>query len=251
MPKDFQVALTTTDNHLPSFEKFIENDLWEAKRTLRQIKDTNFSPLFNDDLRNGFHYPATVKIDAWRIPAFIFSHHYAHVAYAFYSSPYESAAIMTNDGAGGSDQKYMCGLFAYGNKNKLYAYSPNTLIAGDIYATAARRMGLDPGKMMGLSSYGKPRFYSDKFIGNWYDCGQIWPQEWIDHALREAEILKDMTSPNLAMSTPSLMRLMPILLQALKSCVKRSCYSLPTASTKVLETVVSRPTICAFLVGWL
>ncbi len=186
--KKFKDTIEKTKNYLPNFERFIDTDLWNKKLSLKDISKTNYSALLRDSVRHGFYYPASLNLKLKKIPAYIFSHHYAHICYSYYQSPYEEAAILSNDGAGGGeDIKYACGFFAYGYKNKLYPYSPNTLTAGELYDASASKIGLDAGKLMGLASYGKPRFFTKKFVGNWFDYNKASPQAWIDHCLQEAK----------------------------------------------------------------
>tara|TARA_B100001093_G_scaffold159389_1_gene151882 strand:+ start:4779 stop:6704 length:1926 start_codon:yes stop_codon:yes gene_type:complete len=189
LPDNFKNTIKNTENYLQNFERFINTDLWNKRKSLKEISTTDYKKLFNDSIRNGFHYPAILNLDSKKIPAYIFSHHYAHICYSFYESPFEEAAILSNDGAGGGEEiKYACGFFAYGYKNKLYPFSPNTLTAGDIYSTAAAEIGLDAGKLMGLASYGKSRFFTKKFVGNWFDYNKLSAKEWVDHCLKEAKL---------------------------------------------------------------
>lgn len=170
-----------------AFESFITLDLWSKRRSLRDVSRTDYSPLLqNDEVSYGFHYPVTVELLGRRIAGYVCSHHYAHAAYAFYKSPFGSAAILSHDGG----PSYMSGLFAYGRDNRLYPWAPNWLAMGETYEFAALAVGLggigSTGKLMGLAAYGKPRFYSPDFVGNHYDAGRRHPREWIKHCVREA-----------------------------------------------------------------
>ena len=186
---NFKHTIKNTENYLQNFERFINTGLWNKRKSLKEIATTDYKKLFNDSIRYGFHYPAILNLDSKKIPAYIFSHHYAHICYSFYESPFEESAILSNDGAGGGEEiKYACGFFAYGYKNKLYPFSPNTLTAGEIYATSAFAIGLDAGKLMGLASYGKPRFFTNEFVGNWFDYNKLSAQEWVNHCLKEAKL---------------------------------------------------------------
>jgi carbamoyltransferase len=186
--KKFKDTIEKTENYLPNFERFIDTALWNKRLSLKDIAKTDYSALLNDSVRHGFHYPASLNLKLKKIPAYIFSHHYAHICYSYYQSPYEEAAVLSNDGAGGGEEiKYACGFFAYGYKNKLYPYSPNTLTAGELYDTSAAAIGLDAGKLMGLASYGNPRFYTKAFTGNWFDYDRASPNAWVDHCVQEAK----------------------------------------------------------------
>jgi carbamoyltransferase len=156
---------------------------------LKAIAETSYANLFNDDIRLGFHYPATLRLMGKRVPAYLFSHHYAHASYAYYESPYTDSAILSHDG--GESTGYEAGFFAYGRGNKLYLYSPNYLSIGDIYTAAGCAVGFGvvegPGKLMGLAAYGAPKFFSDEFVGNAYDIGKSSVNAWTDHCIKTAK----------------------------------------------------------------
>jgi carbamoyltransferase len=87
-------------------------------------------------------------------------HHLSHAASAFYVSPFEQAAILTVDGVG---EWATCGLYA-GAGNQITPLRelqyPHSL--GLLYSTLTAYLGFvvndDEYKVMGLASYGKPRF---------------------------------------------------------------------------------------------
>ena len=91
-------------------------------------------------------------------------HHLSHAASAFLVSPFEEAAIITADGVG-EWATTTCG-YARGNNIKILKeiHFPDSL--GLLYAAVTTYLGFaanrDEGKVMGLASYGKPR-YLDKF----------------------------------------------------------------------------------------
>lgn len=177
-------------NFFGGFEHFIQSPVWESRLSLKEIASTSYKPFIDsDDVSYGFHYPATLSIMGNKIPSYIFSHHFAHAAYAFYESPYEEAAILTHDG-GGAGGQYGCGLFAYGKGNRLYPLTPHHLAVGELYDYSAMRVGFDvsggAGKLMGLAAYGKPKFFSSDFVGNWYDINQKSANDWIAHCEKKA-----------------------------------------------------------------
>lgn len=172
------------------FEHFIQSPVWEKQQSLSDIGSTSYEPFIrNDDVSHGFHYPATLSILGNKIPSYIFSHHFAHAAYAFYESSYQEAAILTHDGGGGGGQ-YGCGLFAYGKGNRLYPLTPHHLSVGELYDYSAMRVGFDinggAGKLMGLAAYGRPKFFSSDFVGNWHDTNHKSPNDWIAHCEKKA-----------------------------------------------------------------
>ena len=87
-------------------------------------------------------------------------HHLSHAASAFYVSPFEAAAILTVDGVG---EWATCGIYN-GSGNSITPlrelHYPHSL--GLLYSTLTAYLGFvvndDEYKVMGLASYGKPRF---------------------------------------------------------------------------------------------
>jgi carbamoyltransferase len=124
--------------------------------------------------RLGFHWPASVRLHGREIPAAVFSHHFAHAAYAFYESGLTEGAILSHDG--GQPNGIESGLFCFGSGRKLWALTPHHLAVGALYDGIAERLGLGTiggaGKLMGLSSYGHARFYHPSFAGNWIEMGK-------------------------------------------------------------------------------
>lgn len=181
------------DHFFGGFEHFIQSPVWEKRRTFKEISTMSYAPFIEtDEVSHGFHYPATLNIVGKKIPAYIFSHHFAHAAYAFYESPFEEAAILSHDG-GGIGGQYGCGLFAYGKGNKIYPLTPHHLAVGELYDFSSVRVGFSlnggAGKLMGLAAYGKPKFFSSDFVGNWHDVGQKTATQWIEHCEQKAHEL--------------------------------------------------------------
>jgi carbamoyltransferase len=95
---------------------------------------------------------------------FFVTHHLAHAASCFYVSPFQEAAILTIDGYG----ERTTTLFLRGRGVDLEELgrveSPHSL--GSVYAAVTQYLGFRPnsgeGKVMGLASYGEPR-YLDTF----------------------------------------------------------------------------------------
>ncbi len=183
--------LSNPENLFGSFEHFVWLPLWEKVVKFEDISKTDYSKLFNsEEISQGFHYPAAVTLFGRKIPAYIFGHHYAHAAYAFFSSSYHDAAIISHDGAGGG-VGYGSGMFYYGKDNRLFPITPHNLFAGNIYDEVGMKIGFDEagaaGKLMGLSAYGKPRFYEPGWAANWYDLDKAAPSVWIDLCIEKAK----------------------------------------------------------------
>jgi carbamoyltransferase len=177
----------------PSMESFAGLKQWQ-RRTLQDIATADHRPLLDDRVAKAFHLPIEVKLGKRRVFGALLSHHYAHAAYAFFQSPFASAAILTHDG-GQPFTDYDSGMLYYGDGVRLYPLSPHYLPAGYFYDAVSTSLGLGdefsaPGKMMGLAAYGAPRFFDQSFIGNWFDAPRPeiakQPSAWWQDALRAA-----------------------------------------------------------------
>jgi len=88
-------------------------------------------------------------------------HHLGHAASSFFLSPFDEAAIFSVDGTG----EWTTTLLAHGRGNKIYPLKeityPHSL--GVLYGATTQFLGFrvcfDEWKVMGLSAYGKPRYY--------------------------------------------------------------------------------------------
>ena len=97
-------------------------------------------------------------------------HHLSHAAYTFYTSPFEESAILTVDGVG----EWSTTSFGYAKDNSIKLTNdirwPHSL--GLFYSAFTYFLGFQVNegeyKLMGLASYGKPRFY-DSILNNLID----------------------------------------------------------------------------------
>jgi carbamoyltransferase len=88
-------------------------------------------------------------------------HHLSHAAHAFYTSPFEESAILTIDGVG----EWSTTSYGYANNNSVKITNdirwPHSL--GLFYSAFTYFLGFKVNegeyKLMGLSSYGKPKYY--------------------------------------------------------------------------------------------
>ena len=162
----------TTVAAFPSIEDFTYAPEWNTSRTLSDIAATDYSRLLDSGFATSFHLPITANLGGRRVPGALFSHHYAHAAYAFFASPFSSAAIISHDG-GSARRGYRAGLFFWAEGQMLYPLTPHYLSLGSTYYIVAKTLGLGEvtgeGKLMGLSAYGDSRLLPDGFSGNWYD----------------------------------------------------------------------------------
>jgi carbamoyltransferase len=205
-----------TDNFIEKSEAWLSQDSLEvfstdpswSKGGLAEIIECNFD--LSEDLRLGMSLPITAKILGKDIPGQLFSHHFAHAAYSFYTSRYSEAAILSHDGSLPGVAGYESGMLYWGSGTKLYPVAPHFLSIGNLYERVAviLNLGFDTGagKLMGLAPYGKPKFFDKRFVGNFYD-GIKAPQskknslcpawiaedkdqllfKWVNHCLNSAE----------------------------------------------------------------
>lgn len=90
-------------------------------------------------------------------------HHQAHVASAFFVSPFEEAAVLSVDGFG----DFASTMLAHGRDNRFEVLDrvlfPHSL--GILYTAISQWLGFpmygDEGKVMGLAPYGKPRYVEE------------------------------------------------------------------------------------------
>ena len=97
-------------------------------------------------------------------------HHLSHAAHAFYTSPFEESAILTIDGVG----EWSTTSYGYAKNNSIKMTNdirwPHSL--GLFYSAFTYFLGFKVNegeyKLMGLSSYGKPKYY-DLILDNLID----------------------------------------------------------------------------------
>lgn len=173
--------------------KFTTHERWQARRGLAQIAAEPSGPgLLSDAVRFGMHYPATVYFGGIGKPAYFIDHHVCHAASTYYRSGFDRSAILTQDG--GDATRGISGLFAYGEEERLYVLCPHHLALGGVFRATGVRLGLGligaEGKLMGLASYGSPRFFDRRFVGNHFDVERRFRkgpfQAWFAHCLDEA-----------------------------------------------------------------
>ena len=120
------------------------------ERNKRQYLD------FEKDMRN---------LIGEKVPIIFGDHHYSHAAYAYYTSDFKEASIITVDGVGEWDTLDL--FHAEGNKLvKLEGIDfPSSL--GMLYSTFTAFLGFKPlegeYKVMGLAPYGDPSVYEEQF----------------------------------------------------------------------------------------
>lgn len=106
--------------------------------------------------------PRTLRIRYGYKGKFIFvSHHKAHISAAYYYSPFKDAAILSIDGTG-EYETVVCAAIENGMQKVISrSLYPNSLglFYGSVTELLGFRINCDEGKVMGLSSYGKPAFY--------------------------------------------------------------------------------------------
>jgi carbamoyltransferase len=101
----------------------------------------------------------TFNVLGKEIKTYIISHHMAHCASAYYTSPFKQAHCFSMDCSMGKLEANS--LIAYGEGNKITAeYCPGEMV-GVLYGEVTEKLGLGPalhkaGTTMGLASYGTP-----------------------------------------------------------------------------------------------
>lgn len=161
--------LTTSDIDVVSF---YENPKLKIDRIKKSVKKGGFFKLLNSNSiinRNKKAYnelESTIKsIFGDTIEISYVEHHLSHLAYSYYTSPYERTAIVSVDGVG----EWETAVIAYGDKNTITKLQtieyPHSL--GMLYSAFTAFLGFKPNegeyKVMGLAPYGNPKTYLDEF----------------------------------------------------------------------------------------
>ena len=146
------------DKPILKFERLLDNYIAVAPRGLHS---------FLDVIPKWIHKRMWIKSDIKKsLKGFngeiIFpEHHLSHAAHAFYTSPFEESAILTIDGVG----EWSTTSYGYANNNSVKITNdirwPHSL--GLFYSAFTYFLGFKVNegeyKLMGLSSYGKPKYY--------------------------------------------------------------------------------------------
>lgn len=183
---------------LPWIDNFISCDLWKAEASLDQLAECDFSELVRSGLtRHGFHYGGTLRLDGIKIPAYYIHHHACHAASVYYQSGFDRAAIHSHDGYR-NGMSYHSGMYYYAERHTITPVCPHHLALGGLYEQVGLALNLgpmgSPGKLMGLASYGQPRFFDRRFVGNHYDFaaavgGGGEPARWTEHCMTLAKVM--------------------------------------------------------------
>ena len=181
-------------SYFPWLNRFIHREGWIHEKTLQGLFQLETKDLcFALESRLELQYPVTITLDGYDMPAYFVSHHGAHAASSFYNSPFDSSIILTHDGIGGGLDENS-GIVFYGEGECLYPLIPHHLAIGHLYEMVGSEMGLgdfgSAGKLMGLSAYGLPHFFDEKFIGNYVDWYKrdIEFYDWLKHLKRKGKL---------------------------------------------------------------
>ncbi len=142
---------------LLKFERIVTMNALAFPKGFRQFSDAmplwlKYKLFVRDLIRRNLDYEGDVVFA---------DHHYAHAASSFFASGFEEAAILTTDGVG--EWATMTRGTGRGNRITLTheVRYPHSL--GLLYSTVTAFLGFrvngGEGKVMGLASYGEPRFY--------------------------------------------------------------------------------------------
>lgn len=138
----------------------LERALAVAK-TFSPRSDVSFAAQFPALIEHGVNIEGTIRENLdYEGPVYFCEHHMSHAASTFYVSPFEDAAILTVDGVG---EWATCAQYA-GAGNAIEPvreiHYPHSL--GLLYSTVTAFLGFtvndDEYKVMGLASYGQPRY---------------------------------------------------------------------------------------------
>jgi carbamoyltransferase len=96
---------------------------------------------------------------------FYSTHHMSHMAYSYYTSPFNDATLLSIDGVG--EEETMCVSIAKNNNITQIESTKYPHSLGLLYSAITAYLGFKPNegeyKVMGLASYGDPKKYINKF----------------------------------------------------------------------------------------
>jgi carbamoyltransferase len=155
------------DKPVLKFERLLDNYIGVAPRGLFSFLDT--IPKW---LHKRLWIKSEIKksLKGFKGEIIFPDHHLSHAAHTFYTSPFEESAILTVDGVG----EWSTTSFGYAKDNSIKLTHdirwPHSL--GLFYSAFTYFLGFKVNegeyKLMGLASYGKPRFY-DSILNNLID----------------------------------------------------------------------------------
>jgi carbamoyltransferase len=116
-----------------------------------------------------FLAPLSLTIGTVTKPGFFVDHHAAHAGYAGYYSKTNSI-VVTHDGGLVTAPFTSGGIYLFDRSTGILPFASHRLVLGNIYDLVARRFRLDPGKLMGLSSYGRPNKHVEAIIRQYVEA---------------------------------------------------------------------------------
>src|SRR5687768_7631678 len=133
---------------------------FKNRPTLGMVRDKLNNSMKVGSLKSVFGEAMGVNQGAMKAEFHNVEHHRAHMASAFFVSPFQEAAILSVDGAG----DFVTTMWGTGKANQLTVtheiYFPHSL--GIFYNAVTQWLGFpkygDEGKVMGLAPYGEPRY---------------------------------------------------------------------------------------------
>jgi len=151
-------------------------DIWMAGRGMEPIGKMDGEKLGSLFSAPSLWYsqalPMTVTLDGRNYPAVGVMHQLAHASAAFYQSAFDAAPVLAHDNGNPVRRrnKYVGGMLFYGEGHRLSPIWTAPIAAGVLYSLCAQTIGLGrdagPGKLMGLSAYGSPSLFDERFIGD-------------------------------------------------------------------------------------
>jgi len=149
-----------------------------------------------------FFCPLNVMWNGRKVPGFFVDHHGAHANYAAYYAK-ENSIIVTHDGGLPATPYNSGGIYFNFHSHAVYPIVSHGLALGNIYDIVGGALGLDPGKLMGLSSYARPNKHIALVTAQYLDsilAGAPLPSQYIvemifataniDQSIRQASINK-------------------------------------------------------------
>ena len=177
--------------YLGSFEDYI--DIKPRNRSAGLSSELFQYSADKQELAHGFQYPIHVNLFGHEKLGYVYSHHFAHAAYAAFTPVvHNNVLIISHDGSLPFSTYRSGGFYVYSD-GVLSFLAPHYLSLGKFYEVASGFIGFSeesgPGKMMGLAPYGRNLIEDNDGIGNYWDI--LADQECHDDQPQESKIYRD------------------------------------------------------------
>jgi carbamoyltransferase len=148
-------------------------------------------------LQSRFLTPLLLTIGKVTRPGFFVDHHAAHANYAGYYGG-ANAIVVTHDGGLVTAPFNSGGIYLFDKASGVLPFASHRLVLGNVYDLVSRRFGIDPGKLMGLASYGRANRHADAVIRQYTEnlhAQDTLPSQYVASLIVEGATLDQVLRP--------------------------------------------------------